>query len=122
MKTKNKEIRLCQLQEKYKDIEDTLNEQLAESFLLNPEAEYELLVKSIIIDVSLLSGRIYLDVSANCKKWNPYQTESLGKKKVTLTPHMVFQKDVWKRCPILGRDLIRENVTGLCIPESGWIN
>lgn len=122
MKTKNKEMSLYQLQEKYAEIEDKLNAQLSDSFLLNSSTEYELLVRSISVDARLLDGRVYLEIFANCKKWNPNKTSCLGREKVLLTPHMVFQKDVWKMCPILGRDLVREDVTGVEIPESGWIS
>ncbi|OBQ30139.1 MAG: hypothetical protein AN483_07060 [Aphanizomenon flos-aquae MDT14a] len=113
---------LYQLQEKYAEIEDKLNAQLTESFLLSSETEYDLLVRSVSVEPRLLDGRGYLEIFANCKKWNPNKTSGLGREKVFLTPYMVFQKDVWKVCPILGRDLVRENVTGVEISESGWIN
>ena len=118
-----KEHKLALLKEEYKKVENRLNDQLVGNFLLNSDVEYDLLIESIIIEVNLLqNGRIYLSVSANCQKWNPDNTECLGKKFKSLSSFTTFQKHLYKICPRLGRTIVRENLTDIKVPDSGWLD
>lgn len=123
MKTQNKELKLARLEKEYKNIEKRLNDQLVGNFLLNSEIEYDLLIELIIVEVNLLNnGRIYLSITANCQKWTPDNIECLGKKVLSLSSMMTFQKHTYKECPQIGRTIVRENLTDIKMPDSGWLD